>query len=93
MAALVHFDRDDPFSPVMVPWGQSCSTFITYPAWTAENAPKETAFMGPQDPYQNKELPSGYDGDMDPRRDGGTDGRETGFVVYYPEAAARISQT
>ncbi len=57
MAALVHFDRDDPFSPVIVPWGPSCSTFITYPAGMAENAPKNTAFMGPQDPTQNRNLP------------------------------------
>ncbi|MEN6611762.1 MAG: DUF169 domain-containing protein [Methanoregulaceae archaeon] len=57
MAALVHFDRDDPFTPVIVPWGPSCSTFITYPAGMAENAPKRTAFMGPQDPTQNHSLP------------------------------------
>jgi Uncharacterised ArCR, COG2043 len=59
MAALVHFDRDDPFSPVIVPWGPSCSTFITYPAGLAANAPKTTAFMGPQDPTQNHSLPPG----------------------------------
>jgi len=58
MAALVHFDRDDPFSPVIVPWGPSCSTFITYPAGMAENAPKNSAFMGPQDPTQNRNLPA-----------------------------------
>ncbi len=57
MAALVHFDRDDPFSPVIVPWGPSCSTLITYPAGMAENAPKDSAFMGPQDPTQNRSLP------------------------------------
>ena len=57
MAALVHFDRDDPFSPVIVPWGPSCSTFITYPAGMAENAPENSAFMGPQDPTQNRNLP------------------------------------
>jgi hypothetical protein len=59
MAALVHFDRDDPFSPVIVPWGPSCSTFITYPAGMAKNAPENTAFMGPQDPTQNRSLPPG----------------------------------
>lgn len=59
MAALVHFDRDDPFSPVLVPWGPSCSTFITYPAGMAENAPKNVAFMGPQDPTQNRNIPPG----------------------------------
>jgi hypothetical protein len=57
MAALVHFDRDDPFSPVIVPWGSSCSTFITFPAGLAENTPRDTAFMGPQDPTQNHSLP------------------------------------
>ena len=57
MAALVHFDRDNPFSPVIVPWGPSCATFISYPAGLAANAPKNTAFMGPQDPTQNRGLP------------------------------------
>ena len=57
--ALVHFNRDDPFSPVIVPWGPSCSTFITYPAGMAERAPTRTAFMGPQDPTQNRTLPPG----------------------------------
>ena len=57
MAALVHFDKDNPFSPVIVPWGPSCSTLITYPAGMAEDAPKNAAFMGPQDPMQNRNLP------------------------------------
>jgi hypothetical protein len=57
MAALIHFDRDDPFSPVIVPRGSSCSTFITFPAGLAENTPRDTAFMGPQDPTQNHSLP------------------------------------
>ncbi len=57
MAALVHFDRDDPFSPVIVPWGSACSTFITFPAGLADYTPRDTAFMGPQDPTQNHSLP------------------------------------
>jgi len=57
MAALIHFDRDDPFSPVIVPWGPSCASFISYPAGMAANAPGNTAFMGPQDPTQNHSLP------------------------------------
>ncbi|MCK9592952.1 MAG: DUF169 domain-containing protein [Methanoregula sp.] len=57
MAALIHFDRDDPFSPVIVPWGSSCATFITFPAGLAENTPHNTAFMGPQDPTQNHSFP------------------------------------
>jgi hypothetical protein len=57
LAALVHFDRDDPFSPVIVPWGPACGTLITYPAGLARNAPGDTAFLGPQDPTLNWALP------------------------------------
>jgi len=57
MAALIHFDRDDPFSPVIVPWGSACSTYITFPAALAASTPRDTAFMGPQDPTQNYSLP------------------------------------
>lgn len=57
MAALIHFDRDEPFTPVIVPWGPSCATFISYPAGMVEKAPANTAFMGPQDPTQNHTLP------------------------------------
>jgi len=57
MAALIHFDRDDPFSPVIVPWGSACSTYITFPAGLADKTPRDTAFIGPQDPTQNHSLP------------------------------------
>jgi Uncharacterised ArCR, COG2043 len=56
MAALIHFDRDDPFSPVIVPWGSACATYITFPAGLAAKTPRDTAFMGPQDPTQNHSL-------------------------------------
>jgi hypothetical protein len=59
MAALIHFDRDDPFSPVIVPWGSACSTYITFPAGLADDTPRNTAFVGPQDPTQNHSLPPG----------------------------------
>ncbi len=57
MAVLIHFDRDDPFSPVIVPWGSACSTYLTCPAGLADKTPHDTAFMGPQDPTQNHSLP------------------------------------
>jgi len=57
MGALVHFYRDDPFSPVIAPWGSACSTYITFPAGLAENIPHDTAFMGPQEPTLNYSLP------------------------------------
>ena len=58
LGALVHFDRDEPFFPVIVPWGPVCSTLITFPAGMAQNAPAKTAFMGPQDPTMNYALPA-----------------------------------
>jgi hypothetical protein len=89
MAALVHFDRDDPFSPVIVPWGPSCSTFITYPAGMAEKAPENTAFMGPQDPTQNRNLPPdmmaiGIPAGIATRM---AENLETSFVIRRPRIA------
>ena len=57
LSALVHFDRADPFSPVIVPWGPACATIVTYPAGIAAHAPADSAFMGPQDPTINRALP------------------------------------
>ena len=59
LAALVHFDRAEPFFPVLVPWGPACGTLVTYPAGMAAKAPKDSAFMGPQDPTVNHALPGG----------------------------------
>lgn len=57
MAALVHFDRAEPFFPVLVPWGPACDTLVTFPAGMAAGAPRGSAFMGPQDPTVNHALP------------------------------------
>lgn len=57
IAALVHFDRDEPFFPVLVPWGPACATFVSYPAGLSASAPEQSAFMGPQDPTVNHALP------------------------------------
>jgi hypothetical protein len=57
IGALAHFDRDDPFFPVLVPWGPACATYVTYPAGLAANAPEKSAFMGPQDPTVNWSIP------------------------------------
>jgi hypothetical protein len=56
LAALVHFDREEPFYPVLVPWGPACGTLISYPAGLAQKAPGDTAFLGPQDPTLNWAL-------------------------------------
>ncbi|TAJ45847.1 DUF169 domain-containing protein [Methanofollis fontis] len=58
IAALVHFDRPDPFSPVIAPWGPACATFVSYPAGMTAGAPAETAFLGPTDPTVNYALPA-----------------------------------
>jgi hypothetical protein len=58
MAALVHFDRAEPFFPVLVPWGPACATLVTYPAGMATGAPRDSAFMGPQDPTANYAIPA-----------------------------------
>jgi hypothetical protein len=89
LAALVHFDREDPFSPVIVPWGPSCATLITYPAGMAEHGPRDTAFMGPQDPTQNWSIPPdtlamGIPAEMAARMAGNLD---RSFVVLRPRVA------
>jgi hypothetical protein len=58
LAALIHFDRPEPFFPVLVPWGPACATLVSYPGGLAANAPAESAFLGPQDPTFNYALPS-----------------------------------
>ncbi len=89
IAALIHFDRDDPFSPVIVPWGSACSTYITFPAGLADKTPLDTAFMGPQDPTQNQSLPPemmaiGIPVDMAERMEKNLD---ASFIIRRPQVA------
>lgn len=60
MGSLIHFRTKSPFDAIRMPFGPACSTFITYPAGLAENAPKETAFLGPVDPTGNVWFPPEY---------------------------------
>ncbi|HUU75803.1 MAG TPA: DUF169 domain-containing protein [Methanoregulaceae archaeon] len=57
ICTLVHFSNPDPFSPAVIPFGPSCSTFITYPAGLSEKAPKNSVFVGPVDPTGNHYFP------------------------------------
>jgi hypothetical protein len=57
LCALVHFNETRIFDPVMAPWGSHCSLFVAYPAGMAENAPKNTAFLGPNAPDGNTWFP------------------------------------
>ncbi len=53
LAGLAQFTEYEQFSTVVTPGGPSCATYITYPAGMAENAPKNTIFLGPTDPTGN----------------------------------------
>jgi hypothetical protein len=89
LAALVHFDRPEPFFPVLVPWGPACATLVTYPGGLAANAPTESAFLGPQDPTMNYALPPDLLGIGLPfdvaRKVGENIGRS--FIARRPEVA------
>jgi uncharacterized protein (DUF169 family) len=54
LGALAHFRSTDPFGKVIIPWGPTCATLITYPAGLATHAPEMAAFVGPADPTTNR---------------------------------------
>ena len=60
LATLVHFRNTDIFQNVIMAVGPACSTFVSYPAGLAENAPKTSAFIGPADPTGNIWFPQDY---------------------------------
>lgn len=57
LCGLAQFNSSDPFFKTVIPAGATCSTMITFPAGMAENAPKNSAFIGPTDPTGNSWLP------------------------------------
>jgi hypothetical protein len=57
LCGLAQFNSSDPFFKTLIPAGAACSMMITFPAGMAENAPKESAFVGPTDPTVNSWLP------------------------------------
>ena len=57
LCGLAQFNNSDPFFKTIIPAGATCSMMITYPAGMAENAPKDSAYIGPTDPTGNKWLP------------------------------------
>jgi len=57
LCGLIHFRSTKPFSSIVVPWGASCATMVTYPSGMAENAPEDVAFVGPTDPTGNDFFP------------------------------------
>jgi hypothetical protein len=57
LCGLAQFNSSDPFHKTVIPAGATCSTMITFPAGLAENAPKDSAYIGPTDPTGNTWLP------------------------------------
>ncbi|MFB3766067.1 MAG: DUF169 domain-containing protein [Methanotrichaceae archaeon] len=57
LCGLAQFNSSDPFFKTIIPSGATCSAMITYPAGLAENAPKDSAYVGPTDPTGNSWLP------------------------------------
>jgi hypothetical protein len=57
LCGLAQFQSSDPFFKTVIPAGPTCSTMITFPAGMAENAPKDSAYVGPVDPTGNSWMP------------------------------------
>jgi len=57
LCGLAQFNSSDPFYKTLIPAGATCSMMITFPAGMAENAPKDSAYVGPTDPTGNPWLP------------------------------------
>ena len=57
LCGLAQFNSSDPFYKTLIPAGATCSMMITFPAGMAENAPNDSAYVGPTDPTGNPWLP------------------------------------
>jgi len=57
LCMLAYFDLKTSFNAIQMPWGSSCSSFITHPAGLAENSPKNCVILGPMDPTDNYFFP------------------------------------
>lgn len=60
LCSLFHFRSSDTVSGILMPWGASCASFITYPAGMFERGPRDSAIIGPSDPTGNKWFPSDH---------------------------------
>ena len=57
LCGLAQFSSSDPFFKTIIPGGPTCTTMIAFPARMAENAPRDSAYVGPVDPTGNPWLP------------------------------------
>ena len=58
LCGLAQFNSSDPFFRTVIPGGPICAMMIAFPAGMAENAPKDSPYVGPVDPTGNPWLPS-----------------------------------
>jgi len=56
LCGLAQYSSSDPFFKTIISAGATCSMMITFPAGMAENAPKDSAYIGPTDPTGNHWL-------------------------------------
>ncbi|MGB9939026.1 DUF169 domain-containing protein [Methanosarcina sp.] len=57
LCGLAQFSNSDPFFKTVISGGPTCVTMIAFPAGMSENAPKDSAYVGPVDPTGNPWLP------------------------------------
>jgi hypothetical protein len=95
LCSLVHFSSHDPFKEILMPQGPSCASFVTFAAGMAENAPRDTVFLGPADPTGNYWFPPDHLSlaipiDMARRM---CDDLDESFIVKRPKVAYPIRRT
>jgi hypothetical protein len=56
LAGLAHYGSSESITEVLMPWGPTCASWITYPAGMAEKMPK-TCIVGPADPTGDDWFP------------------------------------
>jgi hypothetical protein len=82
LCGLAQFNSSDPFFRTVIPGGPICAMMIAFPAGMAENAPKDSAYVGPVDPTGNPWLPSELMIMDIPSRLAHQMGRQPGRVFY-----------
>ncbi|MFX1281999.1 MAG: DUF169 domain-containing protein [Promethearchaeota archaeon] len=59
LCSLVYFSSQTNHE-IYIPWGPSCSSFISYPAGMIENSPSNAVIVGPTDPTGNYWFPQDF---------------------------------
>ncbi|MFX1496920.1 MAG: DUF169 domain-containing protein [Promethearchaeota archaeon] len=59
LCSLAFFGSELDFN-IIIPWGSSCASFVSYPAGLTEKGPKNCIIVGPTDPTGNNWFPQNY---------------------------------